>query len=59
MRVKLVERLGWTFEQVNDTAYTDICDLLEVWRADEVESQRQRTRQQAVARLGRRGRRGY
>ena len=39
-RVRIAERLHITPGQVDGMAYADVCDLLEVWRADAVQAER-------------------
>jgi hypothetical protein len=34
--VRIAERLHITPEQVDAISYEDVCDLLDVWRADQV-----------------------
>jgi hypothetical protein len=36
----VVERLHWTFDDFDRASYADLCDLLEVWRADEAARKR-------------------
>jgi hypothetical protein len=53
-RVRIAERLNITPGQVDDMDYADVCDLLEVWRADKAIQERHAAQQRrAAARRGR------
>jgi hypothetical protein len=47
VRVRVSERLHITPAEVDSIAYLDLCDLLEVWRADDAEATARRQQQGA------------